>query len=177
MTRVQLAWLRLQNGTSLPGYLSTQITAKFCEAQKCTTSFFEEIFCTTYLNTRLSAYYEMRVVCTMKPQFRESSVQHTLGDWSAENGIHEIHPPKLLCDSGHQLYDILVRGQNQQKVHVPATLLQLCFRDIVHQHSLMAPTSEHTFSSWNERSNLYIGIGKQAYSGLPILKVPCAFGS
>lgn len=119
----------------------------------------------------------MRVVCTMKPQFRESSVQHTLGDWSAENGIHEIHPPKLLCDSGHQLYDILVRGQNQQKVHVPATLLQLCFRDIVHQHSLMAPTSEHTFSSWNERSNLYIGIGKQAYSGLPILKVPCAFGS
>lgn len=99
----------------------------------------------------------MRVVCTMKPQFRESSVQHTLGDWSAENGIHEIHPPKLLCDSGHQLYDILVRGQNQQKVHVPATLLQLCFRDIVHQHSLMAPTSEHTFSSWNERSNLYIG--------------------
>lgn len=161
----------------LPGYLSTQITAKFCEAQKCTTSFFEEIFCTNYLITRLSAYYEMRVVCTMKPQFRESSVQHTLGGWSAENGIHEIHPSKLLCDSGHQLYDILVRGQNQQKVHVPATLLQLCFRDIVHQHSLMAPTSEHTFSSWNERSNLYIGIGKQAYSGLPILKVPCAFGS
>ncbi|WP_410637814.1 hypothetical protein [Bacteroides finegoldii] len=55
--------------------------------------------------------------------------------------------------------------------------LQLCFRGIVHQHSLMAPISEQTFPNWNERSNLYIGIGKQAYSGLPILKVPCAFGS
>ena len=55
--------------------------------------------------------------------------------------------------------------------------LQLCFRGIVHQHSLMSPTSEQTFPNWNERSNLYIGIGKQAYSGLPILKVPCAFGS
>ena len=55
--------------------------------------------------------------------------------------------------------------------------LQLCFRDIVHQHSLMAPTSELTFSSWNERNNLYIGIDKLAYSGLPILKVPCVLGS
>ncbi len=55
--------------------------------------------------------------------------------------------------------------------------LQLCFLEIVHQHSLMSPTSELTFSSWNERSNLHIGIDKQAYSGLAILKVPCAFGS
>ncbi|KAB3909548.1 MULTISPECIES: hypothetical protein [Bacteroidaceae] len=50
--------------------------------------------------------------------------------------------------------------------------LQLCFRGTVHLRSLMAPTSEQIFSSWNERSNLYIGIGKQACSGLPILKVP-----
>ena len=55
--------------------------------------------------------------------------------------------------------------------------LQLCFLEIVHQHSLMSPTSELTFSSWNERNNLYIGIDKLAYSGLPILKVPCVLGS
>jgi len=55
--------------------------------------------------------------------------------------------------------------------------LQLCFRGTVHLRSLMAPTSEQIFSSWNERSNLYIGIGKQACSGLPILKVPWTLGS
>mgnify|MGYP007026101499 CR=1 FL=1 len=56
-------------------------------------------------------------------------------------------------------------------------LAVLCFRGIAHQHSLIAPTSEQTFSSWNERSNLYIGIGKQSCSGSPILKVPCTLDS